>query len=102
MYVKTLMDWLKTSYGEPTQLERQDAFRWQIRVPGDVSALAGIHLCVTLEQQTRKVAIWMFDPHAEDSTRYFHIQTEREMNEAMAVLQRSLPQIVPPNALMNS
>jgi hypothetical protein len=95
MLVRTLLHRLKSDFGEPTQFERQDAYRWEIHVPppGTQGTLIDIHLCLTLEEQTQKATIWLFDPRAADHNRarYFHIDSERDMAEALEFLRQRVP-----------
>ena len=98
MHVVSFIERLKANFGEPTQLEGQDAFRWQIHVPGTAERLTDIHLCVTIEERTRRVAIWVFNPESDDRGRYFHVHCEREMTEALQALEKSLAHVLSTNA----
>ena len=87
MHVNELMDHLRTSFGEPTKLDRQNAYRWEIsqgRYP--------IHLCVTLDDGNDRAVIWVFDPHRPDGHGdSIYLNSHDQLDEVLAKIEKLVP-----------
>ena len=89
MRLNTLLDHLKAIYGTPSEIERQDAYRWAVRQTRG----APIHICLTLEQSTRRAAIWVLNPDnpGESRTEFLDVHDEAGLNMAIEKIDRICP-----------
>ena len=85
MHLVTLLDHLTAACGTPTRIDRQEAYRWDIPQNGSDSP---IHICLTLESDSRRASIWVFNPDkpAEAQTEFFSVRNDDELDIAMSRL----------------
>jgi hypothetical protein len=88
MHINHLMNHLKLSYGEPSKIERQNAYRWEIsrgRYP--------IHLCVTLDDGNDRAVIWIFDPHRVDGhADSIYLNSHDKLEEVLKRIETIIPE----------
>jgi len=88
VHIHALKNHLTTLYGEPTVLERQNAYRWQIDSLGPMA----VYICLTIEELTRRASVWIFDPNRQvDHTYYFEVDDTVDLEAAMNQMRQRLP-----------
>ena len=89
MHLNTLLNHLKAKFGEPVRLAGQDAFRWDVRQ----SSGSSYHICLTLEQATRRASIWVFNPDrpAEAQTYYLGVESQSDLGAALQRIDELCP-----------
>ena len=88
MHINALQRHLTSMYGEPIHLEGQTAYRWEITSIGPMP----VYLCLTIEESTRRAAIWIFDPNKQfDQTFFVKVHDENDLNEAIETIRLHLP-----------
>jgi hypothetical protein len=87
MHIDQLMNHLILSYGEPSKLDRQNAYRWEIsrgRYP--------IHLCVTVQDSNDRAVIWVFDPHRTDGhADTIYLNAADKLEEVLNKIENLIP-----------
>src|SRR5687767_9027063 len=83
MHLNRLLDHLKGVCGVPVQIDGQDAYRWEVP---SMNGGSPTHLCLTLEQATKRASIWVFNidrpQHAE--VEFLRIETDQDLVMAIA------------------
>ena len=88
MPIQALKGHLIKLYGEPTVLEGQSAYRWQIDSLGPMP----VYVCLTIEELTRRASVWVFDPNRHvDHTYYFEVDDTVDLELAVSQMQQRLP-----------
>ena len=95
MHLRLLVDHIKSHLGEPIETDRQDdACHWIIERP---LGRAPIHLCLTLEQSTRRASVWVFDSDQPTATQTIYLQVSDRFELDAAV--RQIDALIPASAL---
>jgi hypothetical protein len=85
MHLRQLIDHLRVRYGTPVETDRaDDAYHWMI----ERGMGRAVHLCLTVEQSTRRASIWIFDSErpSEAQTLYLQVEGQAHVDEALRVI----------------